>query len=180
MPESTSSTTSSTTVVNENYVGGDQQHRPVRKTNSTKNVVALPEVNFPTKKFRMRSLLWVKPTGVAVPSTSSLMAQVSDQRLGTLFIVFLPSSVVRAQRLQQIIIIWMYSKAINFLETVEFFYIIINHQKRDVNAFRDNKITRVAAIRNKQPNKCNLWNITMIFRNMIWLPTIFNIVLQFE
>ena len=85
MPESTTSTT---TVVNENYVGGDQQHRPVRKTNSTKNVVALPEVNFPTKKFRMRSLLWVKPTGVAVPSTSSLMAQVSSYRqLGTLFIV---------------------------------------------------------------------------------------------
>ena len=90
MPESTTSTTSTTTVVNENYVGGDQQHRPVRKTNSTKNVVALPEVNFPTKKFRMRSLLWVKPTGVAVPSTSSLMAQVSTKRqLGTLFIVFL-------------------------------------------------------------------------------------------
>lgn len=60
-----------TTVVNENYVS----HPQVKKTNSNKNVVALPEVKFPTKKFRMRSLLWVKPTGVAVSSTSSLLAQ---------------------------------------------------------------------------------------------------------
>ena len=50
----------------------------------------------------------------------------------------------------------MYSKALNFLETVEFFHTIINYQKRDVDAFRVNKITRVAAIRNKQRNKCNL------------------------
>ena len=177
MPESTTSTT---TVVNENYVGGDQQHRPVRKTNSTKNVVALPEVNFPTKKFRMRSLLWVKPTGVAVPSTSSLMAQVSSYRqLGTLFIVCRIFG-TWGQRLQQIIVIWGYSKALNLLETVKFFHTFINYQKRDVNEFKSNKITRIAAIRNKQPNKCDLWNITMIFRNMAWLPTTFNIVLQFK
>lgn len=62
MPEST--------VINENY------DPKLKKTNSNKNVVALPEVKFPTKKFRMRSLLWVKPTGVAVSSTSSLLAQV--------------------------------------------------------------------------------------------------------
>ena len=65
MPEST--------VINENYVSNKP---PLKKTNSNKNVVALAEVKFPTKKFRMRSLLWVKPTGVAVHSTSSFLAQV--------------------------------------------------------------------------------------------------------
>ena len=63
-----------TTVINENYVSDNVP--PLKKTNSAKNMVALPEVKFPTKKFRMRSLLWVKPTGVAVSSTSSLLAQV--------------------------------------------------------------------------------------------------------
>jgi len=62
-----------TTVINENYVGDD--HPPLQKKTSTKKVVALQEVKFPTKKFRMRSLLWIKPTGVAVASTSSLLAQ---------------------------------------------------------------------------------------------------------
>ena len=64
----------STTIINENYVSKNPS--PLKKANSNKNVVALPEVNFPTKKFRMRSLLWVKPTGVAESSTSSLLAQV--------------------------------------------------------------------------------------------------------
>ena len=65
-----------TTVINENYVSDNPP--PLKKTNSAKNMIKnMPEVNFPTKKFRMRSLLWVKPTGVAVSSTSSLLAQVS-------------------------------------------------------------------------------------------------------
>jgi len=61
------------TVISENPNGDG--NKTLRKTNSTKNVVALPEVKFPTKKFRMRSLLWVKPTGVAVSSSASLLAQ---------------------------------------------------------------------------------------------------------
>ena len=66
------------TVINENYSSHPAgiSHPELKKSNSTKNVVALPEVTIPTKKFRMRSLLWVKPTGVAVSSTSSLLAQV--------------------------------------------------------------------------------------------------------
>jgi facilitated trehalose transporter len=64
---------SGNTATNENYVTSD--HPPLQKTNSNKNLVRMPEVKFPTKKFRMRSLLWVKPTGVAVSSTSSLLAQ---------------------------------------------------------------------------------------------------------
>ena len=62
------------TVINENYVA--EGHPPLQKKISAKKVVPLQEVKFPTKKFRMRSLLWVKPTGVAVASTSSLLAQV--------------------------------------------------------------------------------------------------------
>ena len=62
-------------VINENYVANNQPP-PLQKTSSSKNVVALPEVKVPTKKFRMRSLLWIKPTGVAVSSTSSFLAQV--------------------------------------------------------------------------------------------------------
>lgn len=61
-------------VINENYAANDQPP-PLQKTSSSKNVVALPEIKVPTKKFRMRSLLWVKPTGVAVSSTSSFLAQ---------------------------------------------------------------------------------------------------------
>lgn len=61
------------TVINENYVA--ECHPPLQKKISAKKVVPLQEVKFPTKKFRMRSLLWVKPTGVAVTSTSSLLAQ---------------------------------------------------------------------------------------------------------
>ena len=62
-------------VINENFANNEKPP-PLPKKNSSKNVVALPEVKVPTKKFRMRSLLWVKPTGVAVHSTSSFLAQV--------------------------------------------------------------------------------------------------------
>ena len=62
-------------VINENFATTEKPP-PLPKKTSSKNVVALPEVKVPTKKFRMRSLLWVKPTGVAVHSTSSFLAQV--------------------------------------------------------------------------------------------------------
>ena len=74
-----------TAVINENYVSDNPA--PLKKTNSVKNIVSQPEVKFPTKKFRMRSLLWVKPTGVAVSSTSSLLARVSMMLSGANFVI---------------------------------------------------------------------------------------------
>lgn len=44
---------------------------------SPKNVMLQSDRNFAVKKFRMRSLLWVKPAGVAETSYSSTIAQVS-------------------------------------------------------------------------------------------------------
>ena len=67
-------------VINENFATSEKPP-PLPKKNSSKNVMALPEVKVPTKKFRMRSLLWVKPTGVAVHSTSSFLAQVKNKIL---------------------------------------------------------------------------------------------------
>lgn len=48
-------------------------HKKLGRSNS--NVIAKHEVPFPTKKFRMRSLLWVKPKGVAENSVASFLAQ---------------------------------------------------------------------------------------------------------
>jgi hypothetical protein len=43
----------------------------------SKNVMLQSDRSFAVKKFRMRSLLWVKPAGVAETSYSSTIAQVS-------------------------------------------------------------------------------------------------------
>jgi len=50
-------------------VGGDGSSTP-------KNVLLQNNKTFSVKKFRMRSLLWVKPAGVAETSLSSTIAQV--------------------------------------------------------------------------------------------------------
>ncbi len=55
-------------------------HMMLRRSNSGRRIVSQkPSVNFPTKTLRMKSLLWMKPTGVAMSSCSSTMAQVGKK-----------------------------------------------------------------------------------------------------
>jgi len=55
------------------------KHKPLERTQSAggsvPKVLTKHIINSPTKKLRMRSLLWVKPSGVAVSSKSSFLAQ---------------------------------------------------------------------------------------------------------
>jgi len=51
------------------------KHKPLERMPSAPKVLSKATVNFPTKKLRMRSLLWTKPSGIAVNSSSSFLAQ---------------------------------------------------------------------------------------------------------
>lgn len=51
------------------------KHKPLVRMQSAPKVLAKSDVNFPTKKLRMKSFLWVKPSGLAVSSKSSFFAQ---------------------------------------------------------------------------------------------------------
>jgi len=68
--------TSNTTVTLPSASKPDK-HKPLQRVASVpKDILTKPNrVNFPTKKLRMRSLLWVKPSGDAVSSKSSFLAQ---------------------------------------------------------------------------------------------------------
>jgi len=52
-------------------------HMPLQRTNSGKKILA-HAINHPTKKLRMKSLLWMKPTVAKTQLTNSTYAQVSD------------------------------------------------------------------------------------------------------
>ena len=57
--------------------GGAKPKAPLERLPSSPKIFKQPTHNFPTKKLRMRSLLWVKPpAGNAVSSTTSFLAQV--------------------------------------------------------------------------------------------------------
>lgn len=56
--------------------GGAKPKAPLERLPSSPKIFKQPTHNFPTKKLRMRSLLWVKPpAGNAVSSTTSFLAQ---------------------------------------------------------------------------------------------------------
>lgn len=64
--------------VSENGVSGARPkiHPALDRVPSSPKILKSPTINFPTKKLRMRSLLWVKPpAGNAVTSASSFLAQ---------------------------------------------------------------------------------------------------------
>lgn len=62
--------------VAENGAIPKRPHPALDRVPSTPKILKSPTINFPTKKLRMRSLLWVKPpAGNAVTSTSSFLAQ---------------------------------------------------------------------------------------------------------
>ena len=52
--------------------------QPLERSASSPKISYQPSVTIPTKKLRMRSLLWIKPpSGHAVSTTSSFLAQVT-------------------------------------------------------------------------------------------------------
>ena len=70
--------------VSENGVSGARPkiHPALDRVPSSPKILKSPTINFPTKKLRMRSLLWVKPpAGNAVTSASSFLAQVIAQNV---------------------------------------------------------------------------------------------------
>ena len=61
--------------------------QPLERSASSPKISYQPTVTIPTKKLRMRSLLWIKPpSGHAVSTTSSFLAQVTIKVCQTQFI----------------------------------------------------------------------------------------------